>query len=183
MSHADSVLTIEAYLALPDDGVPNELVRGKIVPLPVPTPRHGQICAEIVYLIGRYLDGRDLGHLVCNNCGVITERDPDTVRGPDVVYYRYERVPRGPLPWTYLDVTPDLVFEVRAPTEHWSAILAKVAEYLEAGTTVVCVLDERTECCHVYRNEEPVQILTSDQELTLRDVLPEFHVVIQRFFA
>jgi Uma2 family endonuclease len=182
VSHADSLLTIEAYLALPDDGVPNELVRGKIVPLPVPTPRHGQICAEIVYLIGRYLDGRDLGHLVCNNCGVITERDPDTVRGPDIVYYSYERVPRGPLPWTYLDVAPELVFEVRAPTDRWGSILAKVAEYLEAGVSIVCVLDDMTECCHVYRNEEPVEILASEQELTLPDILPAFHVIVRRFF-
>ena len=137
MSSVESLLTIEEYLTLPDDGIPNELVRGKIVPLVVQTPRHGQICAGIVYFIGRYLDDRALGHLVCNNSAIVTERNPDTVRGADVAFYSYRRVPRGPLPEKYLDVAPELVFEVRSPTDRWSAILAKVAEYLEAGVSVV----------------------------------------------
>lgn len=182
MSAAESLLTIEEYLALPDDGIPNELVRGKIVPLYVPTPRHGQICGHIVYLIGRYLDAHDLGHLVCNGSGVITERNPDTVRAAGIAFYSYQRVPHGPLPEGYLDVSPELIFEVRSPTDRWNVILAKVAEYLEAGVTVVCVLDQTTERCLVYRNDEPFQVITTEYELTLPDVLPGFRVIGRRFF-
>jgi Uma2 family endonuclease len=182
MPVSGSLLTAEEYMALPDTGFPNELVRGKIVPLYVPTPRHGQICGHIVYLIGRYLDAHDLGHLVCNDSGIITERDLDTVRGADVAFYSYQRVPPGPLPQGYLSVAPELVFESCSPTDHWSAILAKVAEYLEAGVTVVCVLDQMTERCHLYRNEEEIQVFTGEQELTISDVLPEFRVVVRRFF-
>lgn len=182
MSSVESLLTIEEYLTLPDDEIPNELVRGKIVPLIVETPRHGQVCTGIVYFISPYLDDCDLGHLVCNNCGIITERNPDTVRGADVAFYSYRHIPRGQLPRKYLDVAPELVFEVRSPTDRWSAILAKVAEYLEAGVSVVCVLDQMTECCHVYRNEEPVQVLAADQELAIPDVLPGFQVTVRRFF-
>jgi hypothetical protein len=39
-----------------------------------------------------------------------------------------------------------------------------------------------TERCHVYRNEEELQIFLSDQEFTLPDVLPEFRVLVRRFF-
>lgn len=182
MAIGAALLTAEEYLLLPDQDLPNELVRGRIVPFDIPFPRHGQICSEIVYLIGRFLDGRDMGHLVCNDSGIITERDPDTVRGADVAFYSYQRVPRGPLPQRYLDVAPELVFEVRSPGERWGRILTKVGEYLEAGVTVVCVLDQMTERCHVYRNEEEMQIFLPDQELTLPDVLPEFRVVVRRFF-
>jgi Uma2 family endonuclease len=182
MSLAESLLTAEEYSTLPDLGFPNELVRGKIVPLSVPTPRHGQICGHIVFLIGRYLDAHDLGHLVCNDSGIITERDPDTVRGADVAFYSYQRVPPGPLPQAYLPVAPELVFEVRSPMDRWSAILAKVAEYLQADVTVVCVLDQMAQRCHVYRNEEEIQDFLPDQELTLPDILPEFRVIVRRFF-
>ena len=182
MSLAESLLTAEEYAALPDQGFPTELVRGKIVPLYVPTPRHGQICGQIVHLIGRFLDAHDLGHLVCNDSGVTTERNPDTVRGADVAFYSYQRVPPSPLPDGYLDVCPELIFEIRSPTDRWSAILAKVAEYLEAGVTVVCVLDQMTERCHVYRNEEEMQVFLPDQELALPAILPEFRIVVRRFF-
>lgn len=182
MPLAKSLLTIEEYLALPDNDTPNELVRGKIVPLYVPTPRHGQICAEVVFFLGCYLDDHDLGHLVGNDSGIITERDPDTVRGADVAFYSYNRAPPGPLPQGYLPVMPELVFEVRSPGDRWGQILAKVGEYLEAGVTVVCVLDQMTERCHVYRNDEEMQVFLPDQELTIPDVLPGFQVVMRRFF-
>jgi Uma2 family endonuclease len=60
--------------------------------------------------------------------------------------------------------------------------LAKVAEYLEAGVTVVCVLDQMTEQGRVYRSDDPGQEFTAEQELTIPDVLPDFRVVVQRFF-
>jgi Uma2 family endonuclease len=183
MTASEPPLAGEEYLSLPDLGYPNELVRGKIVPLPIPTPRHGQICSEIVYLVGRYLDAHDLGHLVFNSSGIITERNPDTVRGADVAFFSYQLVPRGPLPDGYFDVAPELVFEVRSPTDRWGAILTKVGEYLEVGVKVVCALDQMTERCQVYRNDEEVQNFQSEEELTIPDVLPEFRVFVRRFFG
>jgi Uma2 family endonuclease len=179
---AESLMTAEEYQRLPDNGQPTELVRGRIVPLNMPAPRHGQICAKIIRLIGRYLDANDLGRLVSNDSGVVTERGPDTVRGGDVEFYSYARVPRGPVPRGYLPVVPEIVFEVRSPTDRWGRILAKVGEYLEAGVTLVCVLDEQTETARVYRGEEPDQAFTAEQELTLPEVLPEFREVVGRFF-
>ena len=182
LSISDNLLTIEEYLSLPDGDVPNELVRGRIVPLAIPFPRHGEICSQIIYLVYRYLDVDDLGHLVSNNSAIITERHPDTVHGADIAFYSYQRAPRGPLPDGYLDVVPELVFEVRSPGDRWGWILAKVGEYLEAGVTVVCVLDQMTERCQVYRSNEDMKVFTSEQELILPDVLPEFRAVVRRFF-
>ncbi len=179
---AESLMTAEEYYELPDNGQPTELVRGRIVTLNMPTPRHGEICAKVIRILGRFLDDHDIGRLVSNDYGVITERGPDTVRGGDVEFYSYNRVPRGPLPRGYLPVVPELVFEVRSPGDRWSHILTKVGEYLEAGIILVCVLDEQTETARVYRQEEPDQILTAEQELALSEVLPEFRVPVRRFF-
>ena len=35
------------------------------------------------------MDEHDLGHVLSNDSGVITERDPDTVRGADISFYSY----------------------------------------------------------------------------------------------
>lgn len=178
----ETLLTAEEFRRLPDDGRPKELKRGRVILMNLPAPRHGQICGQVFYLLRRHLEEHPLGHLVCKDSGIITEHDPDTVRGVDVAFYRYNRVPPGPLPQGYLSVVPELVFEVRSPTDSWSAILAKVAEYLAAGVSVVCVLDQMGERCHVYRNEEEIQLFLPNQELTIPDVLPGFQVVVQRFF-
>jgi Uma2 family endonuclease len=179
---AESLLTADEYLQLSDNGQPTELVRGRVVSLNVPTPRHGQICVKIVRVLGRYLDDHDIGQLVCNDSGVVTERDPDTVRGGDVGFYSYSRLPRGPVPHGYLAVVPELVFEVRSPTDRWSRIHTKVGEYLAVGVTLVCVLDEQTQTARVYRDEQPEQVFTAEQELLLPEVLPDFRVPVARFF-
>lgn len=148
----------------------------------MPYPRHGEICTQVIYLLRRYLEDHDVGRVVSNDSGVITGRAPDTVRGPDVAFYSYERVARGPLPAGYLPVVPELVFEVRSPTDRWSEILAKVAEYLRAGVSVVCVLDPQTQTARLYNAEQPEQTFAAADELTVPTVLGDWRVCVGQFF-
>lgn len=94
----EPLMTAEEYAHRPDPGYPEELVRGRIVPMPQSNRRHVQICANAVYLFRRFLEDHDLGHILSNDAGVITERAPDTVRGANVAFYSYARLPRGPSP-------------------------------------------------------------------------------------
>ena len=41
-----ALLTAEQFAERPDPGYPEELVRGRIVPMPMPKPRHGEICSN-----------------------------------------------------------------------------------------------------------------------------------------
>jgi hypothetical protein len=52
MATAEALLTAEEYRLLADDGRPTELVRGRVVPLNMPAPRHGDICAALVLIVG-----------------------------------------------------------------------------------------------------------------------------------
>jgi Uma2 family endonuclease len=177
-----TLLTVEDLLTLPNDGRNRELVRGRLVEMNPPYSRHGQICSAINILLGIYARDNRLGHVLCNDAGVITERNPDTVRGADVAFYSYSHVPPGPLPKGYLQVPPDLVFEVRSPTDRWSEIHVKVGEYLAAGVKVVCVADQQTETVQVFRDDEPSRTLTRGEDFTLPDVLGDFRVPVRRFF-
>jgi Uma2 family endonuclease len=107
---------------------------------------------------------------------------PDNGRGADVCFYSFNRLARGPIPAGYLPVPPELVFEVRSPTDRWSEILTRVGEYLKAGVLVVCVLDPQTETLIVYPGDEIQRVLSADDELTLPEVLgPDFRVPVRRF--
>jgi Uma2 family endonuclease len=182
MATVETLLTADEYWLLPDNGEPSELVRGRIVPMNVPYPRHGEICANVVHLLKLFLDNSPLGHIVSNDSGVVTERGPDTVRGADVAYYSFARAPQGPLPRGYLTAVPELIFEVRSSGDRWVEILAKVTEYLKAGVCVVGVLDEQTHTLTLYRADEAPQELRADDEFTLPDLLPGFRIVVRRFF-
>jgi Uma2 family endonuclease len=178
---AQRLLTAEEYGRLPDDGRMTELVRGEVVEVNVPVSRHGEICARIVYLIQRFLEDHPVGRVLSNDSGVITERDPDSVRGPDVTYCSFARIPPGPLSWTYLSVPPEVVFEVRSPTDRWPAILTKVAEFLNAGVDVVCVADQSTTSIYVYRTDGN-SVFPADKDLALPELHADFHLPVQRIF-
>lgn len=183
MAAGTILLTAEEYAELPaPEGCLSELVRGAIVTMNPARPRYGEICAQICYLLRRYLDDHPLGRVLTNASGVITERNPDTVRGADVAYYSFQRVPKGPLPAGLLDVTPDLVFEVLSPSDRWSEVQTKVAEYLDAGVHVVCVVDDGTRSVYAFGPDQPMRVFRVDDELDLPEVLGGFHVPVSRCF-
>src|SRR5437868_12784 len=148
----ERLLTIEEFAELPDRGRPTELIRGRVVEINPPYSYDGYVCGKVTLIIGGFIQANDLGYSTSNDSGVITEREPDTLRGADFTFHSYAKVPRGKLPKRgYVDVAPDLIIEVRSPGDSWKYILAKAAEYLNAGVVIVCVLDPERETATVYR--------------------------------
>jgi Uma2 family endonuclease len=170
-------MTADEYAWLEDDGTPTELVRGAIVEGRFTYPFEGFVCANVGRFLGNYLDEHQLGRAAIN-VGVITERNPDTVRAADVCFFSFTRLP-GLLPDEgYGDIAPDLVFEVVSRSD-WNM---RVQEYLTAGVTAVCVVNPRDRTATVYRDNQNPEPFAADAELTLPDVLPGFRVPLRQFF-
>jgi len=182
MATVETLLTVEEFWMLPDEGQPLELVRGRVVAMNQPGFRHGEICGNILGIVREHVRSRKIGRAVCNDSGVQTELDPDTVRGADVAYYSFARLPAGTSPDRYPDVSPEIVFEVRSPWDRWSEIQVKVGEYLRAKVLVVCVVDPETESVIVYRGDQGPQTLEGNEELTFPGVLDEFRVPVSLIF-
>jgi len=61
-------------------------------------------------------------------------------------------------------------------------MLAKIAEYLEAGVSKVVVLDDQQRSAHVFGHDGTHQLLGPDDELALPELLGSFQVAVRRFF-
>ncbi|MGH7128948.1 MAG: Uma2 family endonuclease [Planctomycetaceae bacterium] len=182
MATVHELLTAEEYFRLPEDGSSTELVRGVVIPMPPTGLRHGYVCSRSGHLLQCHLDEHDIGRVFSNDAGVVTERDPDTVRGGDVLFYSYERLPKEQLPTGYADIAPDVVFEVLSPSDRWTVVLAKILEYLNAGVKAVCVLDPASETAHLYYPDRSGIVLSGEDELTLPEPLDGFRSLVRRFF-
>jgi Uma2 family endonuclease len=175
-------LTAEEFLKLPDSGRPMELRRGVPMMMNVPGGRHGEICLQIGHLVKEFLSGRELGRALSNDAGVLTERNPDSVRGADVAYYSFERLPRGPAPTGYPANAPEVVFEVLSPSNSWAESLAKTAEYLNAGVLAVVLCDPEDETLYIYRQNASPRRLTAGDTLELPEIHDDFRMLAARFF-
>lgn len=175
------LITAEEFLVMTPALPHAELVRGEIVEMTPPGFRHGHVCRKVSKIIGNHVDDHDLGWLLCNDSGMITQRNPDTVRGPDISFFSFDRLGRGEAPQGYPSVPPNVVWEVLSPSDLWKNVIAKIAEYLQVGVEVVCVIDpdERTVTNHFV--EPPPQILSENDLWSLPKVFPGLEVPVARF--
>ena len=178
------LMTAEEFLKLHGDDSGVELVKGRVVRLATPGAEHGEVCLTAGGIIRDGAKANNLGRVMSNDTWVRTGTNPDTFRGADVCFVSYERLPKDqPRPKGPLPVAPELVIEVRSPTDRNPDVMIKVGEYLNAGVTVVVVLDPNIEMAAVHRSTDDFpQRFSNGDELTLPDVLPGFSVPVKKFF-
>ena len=159
-----------------------ELVRGVLVVREPPSSWHGRLAARLLFRLGQHVYPAGAGELFGQDTGFLIQRDPDTVRAPDVAFVSAARVPeigrRG-----YSPIAPDLVVEILSPGDRPGAVLAKVADWLEAGTRLVWVIDPDRGIARVHRADGTIDIVRSDGVLDGEDVLPGFSCALAEVLA
>jgi len=158
-----------------------ELVRGEVRELPRPTRIHGVVASNVGFVLNTYVR-RVPGYIATNGSGVVLERSPDTVVGPDVAYYTdantFEELhPR----WG--DVPPVLAVEVLSPSDRQSEVSEKVSDYLRTGVKLVWLVDYEGRKVTVYRTSVPLVVIDENGELSGEDVLPGFTCRVGDFFC
>lgn len=168
-----SLMTAEELLQLDIPGKCTELVRGVLMVREPPGAQHGYVAMRLALAIGRHAQDHDLGLVFAAETGFKIFADPDTVRAPDVSFVRKDRVPQ-PLPRGYADFPPDLVVEVLSPGDRPGEVLAKVGDWLQAGTALVWVVDPVEQEARVYRANGRESCVAADGALEGEAVLPGF---------
>ncbi len=175
-------ITAEEFAERPEpaDGSREELVRGEIVTMSRPNLRHAYIQLTIGMLLRNFVKPKGMGWVFTDG-GVVLERDPDTLRGPDVCFYSLARLPD--VPDSFGEVPPDLAVEVNSRNDRRRAIQEKISEYITAGTTLVWVVDPVARTVMVYDGSLHGVELGEDDTITGGDVVPGFACKVAEFFA
>ena len=139
------------------------------------------MAGTILVLVGSYARARNLGR-VLTEPGVIIRRAPDSVRAPDAAFVRQERIPPGGIPDPFLDFTPDLIVEVKSPSNTLPELQAKVREWLEAGARLVWVVYPERRTVEVVRSLFDRVTLSVEDTLEGGDVLPGFSCRVAELF-
>jgi Uma2 family endonuclease len=163
------------HLSIPDKRA--ELVRGVLVVREPPGGRHGRIAMNLGVELANHVRTRALGVVYAAGTGFTLARDPDTVRARDVAFVRRERLPT-PEPVGFPDLAPDLVVEILSPGDRPGGLLAKIADWLSAGTRLVWVIDPERRQARVYRRDGTERIVAADETLDGEDVVPGFSCLL-----
>jgi Uma2 family endonuclease len=181
MATIQEITTAQQLLEAPGLGR-CELVRGELIMMPPAGFEHGRIVIRVAIPLGQFVNERGLGVVTGAETGFLIHRDPDTVRAPDVAFIAAARVPPSPVKG-FFQGPPDLAVEVLSPDDRASTVLAKVHDWLGAGSRAVWVVDPETRTVTVYRGDEPMVVRSVSDELTGDNFLPEFRVPVAEIFA
>jgi len=182
MAITEKLVSAEELWRMPEslDGTRYELLQGELIQMTPAGARHGQTAVLVGSILCTFVKEKRLGHVVSNDTGVFTEKDPDTVLAPDLAYWRRETLPE--LPEGFAEVAPDLAVEVVSPSDSQSYVHRKVLHYLDHGVPLVWVVDPKARTVTVYRSRRDVCILSETEEITGGEVLPGFSCRVGEFF-
>ncbi|MFO0890433.1 MAG: Uma2 family endonuclease [Isosphaeraceae bacterium] len=180
------LMTTEELLALPDDGMDRELIRGRLREEPMTRRNrwHSRVQNRIGALLDRWLETRPepRGEVVSGEAGFRLSRDPDSTVGIDVAYVSPEVAAVAPEA-TYFEGPPVLAVEILSPSDRQGDIDEKILLYLETGVAVVWIVHPRFRTVTVYRPDAEPTMVSGRQELTAEPHLPGLRIPLRDLFG
>ncbi|MGQ0646281.1 MAG: Uma2 family endonuclease [Gemmatimonadaceae bacterium] len=177
-----TAMTAEELLHVNLPNKRTELVRGVLVVREPAGYRHGDVAARLLVAIANFAYAGGLGRVFAAETGFTLARGPDTVRAPDVAFISAARLP-DPTTRGFAELAPDLAVEVLSPDERPGEVLAKVADWLTAGSRLVWVVDPVKEQAKVYRADGTEALLLRSGALDGENVLSGFTCPLETVLA
>jgi Uma2 family endonuclease len=168
-----TLLSVEEFAALPDDGMKHELNEGELMVMPPPKPRHGNCQARLTAALVEFVTSQGVGSVFTESGYRLT---PHTVRGPNVSFVRTSRLQD---PDEYFDGAPDLAVEIVSPGDDASDLREKIRQYLGAGTSVVWVVYPRSRQIEIHTSDKTIRRLGVEDILEAPELLPGFQLSVR----
>lgn len=176
------LLTAEDLLRLSSEGVKGELIRGVLCETVSVGKVHARIAMRMGGELDRHVRRHRLGQVGGSDGGVLIQRNPDTVREPDVYFVSAELLPLDDDSDGYLEVVPELVVEIVSPSDRQEAVNDKTLMWLGLGVLMVVEVYPAERAVMVHRPGAPAVTLTGDDALDGGDVLPGFRLPLREIF-
>ena len=141
-------MSLQQFLALPEDGPYAELEHGEFIEMVRPSFQHNKFVARLTSMIVDHIEASGLGD-ASSDILVILDEAEEVVYAPDVVFVSSEnlgRIHEGRV-WG----APDLVVEVLSPRGGFRDRGTKMDDYADAGVPWYWLIDPELGLVEEYR--------------------------------
>ena len=114
--------------------------------------------------------------------GIYTQRDPDRVRGADIVFLSNARSPEEPSPG-FLGSAPDLVAEIVSSSDRWQDVQQKMEEYFSIGVEQVWIVEPENRLVVVYSSPTAATRYSEEEVLLGTGAVEGFQLALSDLFA
>jgi Uma2 family endonuclease len=181
MAVARERMTLDRFLALPEQKPPLELMDGEVTPKVAPVTEHVVLKLQFRDLVDGFAWPRKLARAFPE----LRESYAEASTIPDVSVYTWDRLPRGAGGGWNNDVRepPDLAFEVLSPSQSPIDVLVRCLWYVANGARFALYADPTQRLVVVFRPlAEPVALIDTGS-IDLDEVIPGFSLDVAALFA
>lgn len=148
--------------------------QGDIEFMPPTGGRAGNTNATVIILLGIWAIQDGTGKVFDSSTGFVLPNG--AVRSPDVSWVLQERLNSltDEECEKFLPLCPDLVVELKSPTDSLATLKSKMVEYIENGARLGWLIDTSHKQAFVYRPDAEVEELIDPPTLSGEPVLPGF---------
>lgn len=144
--------------------------------------QESMLAGVLLHWLHAYLDEHDLG-LVTGADGM-TRLFDETVRGPDVAFVAWSRLPDGNVPQQPIpDLVPNFVIEVLSVSNTRGEMARKRREFFYAGVELAWIVDPRSRTVAVFDSAEKFTLVDEQGTLDGGKVLPGWNVDLAQLFG
>lgn len=155
-----------------------ELIDGEVIAVN-PTSLHAAaVVARILTFLNSHVLATNTGLVVGPDAGFVIFPDQNTLLAPDVSFITAPRVPSFAAQQHFARLAPDLVVEVMSPSDRMTDALRKISLYLEAGVSVVWLVEPGPRTISIFERDRPSVRLAGDQVVAAEGVLPGFSMTV-----
>jgi Uma2 family endonuclease len=183
MSDSLPLMTADALLSVPDDGMRRELIEGEVRVMEPSGFGHGVVAGRIGRRLAGHVEEHRLGVTLTADPGFVLATAPDTVRAPDVAFVRQERYEAIGHTVKYWPEAPDLAVEVVSPNDPFSEVEEKAFQWLAAGTRLVLVADPRRRTITAYRAPDDVRLHVEGEVIDADNAVPGWTLDVSDTFS
>lgn len=172
--HPGTATLEDVVRANDQDGQLCELIDGTLVEKATGW-QESLLAGVLLQWLRNYLDQHRLG--VATGADGFTRLFNDTVRGPDVAFVSWDRLPDGRLPTVPIpDLVPNFVIEVLSVGNTYGEMSRKRREYFHAGVQLLWIVDPRERNVTIYRTVNAPVVVPDGAILDGEHVLPDWKV-------
>jgi Uma2 family endonuclease len=157
-----------------------ELIKGEIHLMSPAGSEPGWVVMNVAGPMMVFVKDHKLGYTFGAETGFVIERDPDTVRAPDVAFVAADRIEDRPTA-KFFPGPPDLAVEVLSPSDTASEVQEKAEAWLNSGCREVWLIDPRRKSATRLTPAEDSIIQQSVETLTT-NLLPGFSLEVSELF-
>lgn len=179
-------LTVEEFLALPENDTTYEFVDGEAIPKyknqqMSPKFFHGSTTGALFIILSTWAQAK--GRVVVEWAIKLTKNQQIWIPVPDLTYVSYHRLAADWLEDEACPVIPELVMEIISPGQTFGDMIEKATDYLQAGILLVWIVDTISQTITVF-TKSSLPVTFREHQIITHEILPGLeitpHTIFQR---